>query len=55
MRNTLAPVSVADATIFGVWISVKPCASSVARMPARDSAPSRMIARRRGWRSEIAP
>ena len=33
MRNTLAPLSVADATIFGVWISTNPAASSVARIP----------------------
>jgi hypothetical protein len=34
MPKTFAPDSVAEATIFGVWISVKPSRSSTARKPA---------------------
>ena len=54
-RKTLAPPSVADATIFGVWISVKPsrverCAGS--RRPRRRRAGS--ASRCRGWRSATA-
>ena len=38
MPKTLAPLSVAEATIFGVWISVKPRSSRVARNPSAAAA-----------------
>jgi hypothetical protein len=48
--NTVAPDSVADGTIFGVWISVKPRASREARNPATLAAEISNGARSRGWR-----
>jgi hypothetical protein len=48
MWNTLAPLSVALATTFGVKISVKPRASSVSRKPRVACAASCATARRFG-------
>jgi hypothetical protein len=47
MENTFAPLSVAEATIFGVLISVKRRASSALRKPAWDAAATRNSERRR--------
>ena len=48
--KTLAPLSVAADTIFGVCISVKLRVLSTLRKPTIAPAPSRSIARRAGWR-----
>src|SRR5215469_1222564 len=53
MPNTFAPDSVAEATIFGVNISVKPSASSAARKPAAPAAEISKPARSCGWRSVV--
>src|SRR6266568_2832501 len=50
---TFAPDSVADGTILGVWISVKPRASSVARNPATLAAAISKPARSTGWRRVV--
>ena len=50
MRKTFAPPSVAVATIFGVWISVKPRASSV----VRNAATARAVSRKRSRTGRMA-
>ena len=50
MPNTFAPDSVADSTILGVLISVKPSPSRLARNPAMAAADISNGARSRGCR-----